>query len=74
MKDVFGNVVTTSRPETVAALDSYGRAFLSYGPELPEIIAAADADPGCGLVNAHAAIVHMAFEAARGHRAARPYL
>ncbi|MCP5431710.1 MAG: tetratricopeptide repeat protein [Alphaproteobacteria bacterium] len=74
MTDEFGNAVTTDHVATVKALDAYAEEFLGYGANLPAIIQAADADPGCALVNAHAAIVHMALEAAKGHRSAARYV
>ncbi len=74
LADCFGNPITTGNPDTVRAFDSYAGGFLSYGTTLPDVIAAADADPTCCTVNAHAAAVHLAFEAACGFERAAPYL
>src|SRR6185295_15912447 len=52
----------------------YTADWIGYGTRLRTIFAAADADPSCALVNAQAAAVHMALEAATGFAAARPYL
>lgn len=72
--DAFGNPLTRAAPETAAAFDTYVRAWTGYGTELPVIIAAADADLDCPIAAAHAAMVHMALEAASGYATARPYL
>ncbi len=74
VQDRYGNEITSDCPETADAFDMYTEGFLSYGKTLPKIIEAADADRGCCAANAHAAAVHMAFEAASGFRKAEPYL
>ena len=73
-KDAHGFALTTARPETVAAYDIYANDWISHGSRVRSIFAAADADPNCAVVNAHAAAVHMALEAATGFRKARMYL
>jgi tetratricopeptide (TPR) repeat protein len=74
LKDAYDQHVTTDDPATIAALNLYGEAWLSYGNELPAIIKAADRDRSCAFVNAHAAMVHMALEAMAGYEAAQPFL
>jgi hypothetical protein len=74
LRDRYDLAVTTTSSATVAALDAYTADWIGYGTGLRKIFAAADADPTCALVNAHAAAVHMALEAAAGFHAARPYL
>ncbi|MBI1213277.1 MAG: tetratricopeptide repeat protein [Alphaproteobacteria bacterium] len=73
-KDALGHVVTTESAATIAAIDIYTADWIGYGTRLRSIFEAADADPSCALVNAQAAAVHMALEAATGFAAARPYL
>ncbi|MEI9887111.1 MAG: hypothetical protein WDN08_11540 [Rhizomicrobium sp.] len=73
-RDAHGNLVTTSNAATAAAIDIYTADWIGYGTRLRTVFAAADADPGCGYVNACAASVHMALEAKKGHVAAQPYL
>ncbi len=72
--DALGHIVSTTNPATIAAIDVYTADWTGYGTRLRTIFAAADADPECALVNAQAAAVHMALEAASGFAAARPYL
>ena len=72
--DALGHIVTTTNPATTAAIDVYTADWTGYGTRLRTIFEAADADPECALVNAQAAAVHMALEAATGFAAARPYL
>ncbi len=74
MQDSFGNSLTTAQAATAAAVDVYAADWIGYGTRLRTIFAAADADPDCAFVNACAASVHMALEAASGFAAAKPYL
>ncbi|MBB5517294.1 tetratricopeptide repeat protein [Amphiplicatus metriothermophilus] len=74
VKDCFDLPVTGADAAAAAAYGAYVREFLSYGAQLRDLFAAADAAPDCALVNAHAAALHLAFEGAEGWRAADPYL
>lgn len=74
MKDPYDLDLTTARPDTAAAYATYAADWIGYGPKVRSIFQAADADPDCALVNAHAAAVHMALESATGFRKARAYL
>ncbi|MEQ1867306.1 MAG: tetratricopeptide repeat protein [Alphaproteobacteria bacterium] len=73
-KDLHDLEVTTARAETVAAYNVFATDWIGYGPRVRSIFAAADDDADCALVNAHAAAVHMALEAAPGFKKARGYL
>lgn len=72
--DSFSQSVSIDRDETRAAFDVYSRDWVEHGPGVRSIIAAADQDQGCCIVNAHAAAIHMASESASGFRVARRYL
>lgn len=74
LSDAHGNLVTTRRPETVAAVDSYTANWIGYGLKLRDVFTAADSNPDCAHLNACAASVHMALEARSGFVAAQPYL
>jgi tetratricopeptide (TPR) repeat protein len=74
LKDAFDLTITTTRPQIMAAYDTYAADWIGYGPRVRSVFDAADADPSCAFVNAHAAAVHMALEASSGFKAARPYL
>jgi tetratricopeptide (TPR) repeat protein len=74
IKDAHGFAVTTSRPETAAGYNAFAADWIGHGPRVRTIFAAADEDPACSLVSAHAAAVHMALESAAGFRNARRYL
>lgn len=52
----------------------YVREFLSYGANLRDLFAVADAAPGSAILNAHAAALHLAFEGAEGWANAAPYI
>jgi tetratricopeptide (TPR) repeat protein len=73
-KDLHQLELTTARAETVAAYNVFAGDWISYGPRVRSIFAAADADAECALVNANAAAVHMALEAAPSFKKARGYL
>jgi len=74
MKDAHDLALTTAHPSTVATYNFYAADWIGYGPRVRSIFTAADADPACAFVNAHAAAVHMALEAASGFRKARLHL
>jgi tetratricopeptide (TPR) repeat protein len=74
LRDAHGNTISTTHPETIAAVDIYTADWIGYGQRLRTIFGAADADPDCAFVNACAASVHMALEARSGFEAAQPYL
>lgn len=73
-KDLHDLAVTTPRAETLAAYNLFAGDWIGYGPRVRSIFTAADADADCALVNAQAAAVHMALEAAPGFKKARGYL
>ena len=73
-KDSHDLELTTARAETLAAYNVFAGDWIGYGPRVRSIFTAADADADCALVNAHAAAVHMALEAAPGFKTARGYL
>jgi hypothetical protein len=74
IKDAHDLTLTTAHPSTVAAYNMYAADWIGYGTHVRSIFDAADADPDCAVVNAHAAAVHMALEAASGFRKARLHL
>jgi tetratricopeptide (TPR) repeat protein len=73
-KDLHDLELTTARAETLSAYNVFAGDWIGYGPRVRSIFTAADADADCALVNAHAAAVHMALEAAPGFKTARGYL
>ncbi|WP_428406882.1 tetratricopeptide repeat protein [Hyphococcus sp.] len=72
--DRFDSPITGADAASAATYDRYVGEFLSYGPDLRCLFTAADQNPGAPLLNAHAAALHMAFEAAEGWDASAPYL
>ena len=63
--------ITTDVPATIGAIDRFERALLRHGCDTHMIVAAADADPDCALVNALAAATLLSVEA---QEEASPYL
>ena len=72
--DNFGLTISGANPASVDAFNIYGGDLISYGPRVRSIFDAADADPDCCGVNAHAAAVHMALESSAGFKTARKYV
>lgn len=72
--DTYGQKVSGASAETIAAINRFGSEWISYGPDLAGVIAAAQAEPACALANAFAALLHMSLEAASGYAAATPFL
>ena len=73
-KDLFDLDVTTDRADTLGAYNVFAADWIGYGPRVRSVFTAADADANCALVNANAAAVHMALEAAPSFKKARGYL
>ena len=73
-RDAFDLPISGADAADAAGYDRYVAEFLSYGANLRELFAVADAAPGAALINAHAAVLNMAFEGAEGWAAAAPYL
>lgn len=73
-RDQFDLPITGADSGAAAAYDAYVGEFLSYGANLRDLFAVADAFPGAPLLNAHAAALNLAFEGAEGWTAAQPYL
>ncbi len=59
---------------TSAAIDDFVYGLLGYEPRIANIIAAADAEPGCALAQAYAAALHMLAETTAAMPRARRYL
>ena len=72
--DQHGLAITRANAETIAEYDCYVDAFLGYGSDIRRIFDAAERAPDCPLINAHAAVLHMAFEGREGFKAAAPFL
>ena len=72
--DSHDNQLTTQSREAAAIFDAYIEQHLNYGPDLAIIFKALGHDSEDPYLNAQAAAVHMALEAAEGFRAARPIL
>jgi tetratricopeptide (TPR) repeat protein len=74
IRDCFDLPVTNADADAVRGYDDYVSEFLSYGANLRALFEIADATEQAPLLNAHAAVLHMAFEGAEGWVAAAPYL
>lgn len=72
--DQAGLPITNACGAAANSYDAYAREFLSYGANLRDLFVVADGAPDCALINAHAAVLHLAFEGAEGWRQAAPYI
>lgn len=59
MQDARGLEVAAGSPAAVAALDHFRDQMLALGPDPLRVLADADENPGCGLLQAHAAALHL---------------
>ena len=74
VRDKFGLEISRTDDNASAGYDAYVDQFISYGPNLRDFFAIADANPDSAFLNAHAAALHLAFEAQDGWLNATPYL
>ena len=72
--DRFGHAVTTAMPATVEAIDRFTLEVLSHGKEAGALLAAAEADPDCALLQAYAGALYLFLQTAEGLDKAAPYL
>ena len=72
--DAFNLPITNACQQLTDAYNVYVGELVSYGANLRALFEIADANPGCALINAHAAALHLAFEGAEGWTNAAPYL
>ncbi len=73
MRDWRGQAITGASEGTRGALDDFTQGFLGYERRAAKVIGAADADPGCALAQAYAAMLHMLMETRTAPTSARPY-
>jgi len=72
--DSLGNPVTCANAATLAAIDDFVFGLLSYETRAERVLAGADRDPGCVLVNVYAGYLWMLLEAEEAALRATPYL
>ena len=59
MEDWLGNTITGGTETTRLAIDDFCQGFLAYETRAVNVLQAADAEPGHGLANTYAAMLHM---------------
>jgi hypothetical protein len=74
MQDCLGNPVTAMRETTLRGVDDFIEGYLAYETRAEGIVAAADADPACCLVNVYAGMLWMFLEAPDAALHAAKYL
>lgn len=57
--DCQGLTVSTDSDMAIAAVDRFARRLLNYGPDLDEVIAAAEEHAGCALLQVYAALLFI---------------
>lgn len=72
--DYLGNRVTAASKATVGGIDDFIGGVLGYEARVGNVLAAADADPECSLVNAYAGMLWMLAESPRAIPKAEHYL
>lgn len=74
LRDRFGLPVSTGERRVVDAIDRFGAEVLSHGRDAAAVLDAADADPGCALVQACGAALFLFLQTAEGRVRAAPWL
>jgi tetratricopeptide (TPR) repeat protein len=72
--DYLGNAITCDRDDTRRAVDDFVEGFLAYESRAERVLAAADADAGCCLINVYAGYLWMLLEAPDAAAYAGKYL
>ncbi|MFO1469027.1 MAG: tetratricopeptide repeat protein [Steroidobacteraceae bacterium] len=72
-QDFLGNPVSVDDDKTLAGIDDFIEGFLAYERRAENILAAADADPGCCLAQCYAGLLWMFLEAPEAPRRAALY-
>ncbi|WP_454713989.1 tetratricopeptide repeat protein [Caulobacter segnis] len=72
--DYLGNPLAPTSVTALAAIDDFIDGFLAYETRAAEVIGAAEAHPGNGLLNAYAATLWLLLEAPEAAERAAPYL
>lgn len=72
--DYLGNPVTATSEAAVRGVDAFIQAYLAYESRAECIVAAADAEPGCCLLNVYAGLLWMFLEAPDAALRASKYL
>ena len=66
--DPLGNAVSAESSATLRAIDDFAEGLLAYETRAENVLGAADADPGCCLVNAYAGMLWMLLESPQAPR------
>jgi tetratricopeptide (TPR) repeat protein len=72
--DLYGLPISVTNDASKRAVDDFIHGFIAYETKATGIIAAANAAPDCGLINAYAAMLWMFLEAPVAPRKAAPFL
>ncbi len=72
--DYLGNPVTDAGPATLQGINDFIHGFLSYQNKAVNVLAVAEADPGCCIANAYAAMIWMFLEAPEAPAKAAPFI
>jgi tetratricopeptide (TPR) repeat protein len=72
--DFLGNPVSGGDATALAAVDDFARAFLAYEARAGQVLKAAAAHPGHGLLNLYAGAIFMLLESPGARQRARPML
>lgn len=73
-RDKYGLEISGADASAGAGYDTYVDEYISYGPALRDFFCVAEENPESAFLNAHAASLHLAFEAQVGWRNAAPFL
>jgi len=73
-RDKFGLEISSADANASTGYDAYVDQYISYGSALRDFFTVAEENPDSAFLNAHAASLHLAFEAQIGWTNAAPFL
>ena len=72
--DVYGNTITTDAPAVTGGVNAFISGFLSYTPQIADVLAVAQKHPTSCLPNAYAGFLWLLLESPEGPKKAQPFI
>ena len=72
--DLYGNEITTEDPAVTGGVNAFISGFLSYTPNIADVLEVAQNHPTSCLVNAYAGFLWLFLESPEGLQKARPFI
>jgi tetratricopeptide (TPR) repeat protein len=72
--DLFGNKITTDEPAVTVGINAFISGFLSYTPQIADVLEVAQKHPSSCLPNAYAGFLWLLLESPEGPQKAQPFI